>query len=498
MRRWKKIGAVAVVVGALAAITGPAAYGWDSFWSIPIDEYGASSTQDGYVFGGYSFSAGHNLDNAYHFNLFSGGWNQLAPMPDANLMSSAVPSWPYIYVFGGSIHDPDTLPPPVDYCRRYDIDTNTWDTCPPMPGARGFMASGYDPDNGKIYLAGGYSTADIDSAQTTTWEFDPVTGTYTQKAAMPNGLGGGASGFINGRLYVAGGRDASNTILDTLYIYDPATNTWSEGPPMPQPENVPGYTVNVTNAEDGVCCALYLFGYGNPLSGVGPLGRDPTETSSFGPTAGATTLIFNPAADSWAFGSDLNVAKSFSSGFDLALPPPRGEGPEGGLEYDVVSAGGLTSDTTSTDDTEAWVVSPGCNCPIPPPPPATAPSTTSASAAAAASSTATTSASASPSTATAAASSTPTSCSAATTAAASSSTAVHAAEVRRAERRRPEAGEGEGEAQGPALPRRQDHAQALHGREEGPRTRSVAEGERQEAVERLQRQADGRQRTLSG
>src|SRR6476619_2662734 len=302
MRRWKKIGAVAVVVGAFAAFTGPAAYGWDSFWSIPIDEYGASSTQEGYVFGGYSFSAGHNLDSAYHFNLFSGGWNQLAPMPDANLMSSAVPSWPYIYVFGGSIHDPDTRPPPVDYCRRYDTDTNTWDTCPPMPGTRGFMASGYDPDNGKIYLAGGYSTADIDSAQTTTWEFDPGTGTYTQKADMPNGLGGAASGFINGRLYVAGGRDASNTILDTLYIYDPATNTWSEGAPMPQPENVPGYTVNVTNAEDGVCCALYLFGYGNPLSGVGPLGRDPTETSSFGPTAGATTLIYTPAGDSWTFG----------------------------------------------------------------------------------------------------------------------------------------------------------------------------------------------------
>ena len=112
---------------------------------------------------------------------------------------------------------------------------------------------------------------------------------------MPNGLGGAGSGFINGRLYVAGGRDASNTILDTLYIYDPATNTWSKGPPMPQPENVPGYTVSVTNAEDGVRCALYLFGYGNPLSGVRAARARPDETSSFGPTAGATTLIYDPA-----------------------------------------------------------------------------------------------------------------------------------------------------------------------------------------------------------
>ena len=227
-------------------VTAPAAYGWDSFAPIPIDEFGGSSVPDGYVFGGYSFSAGQNLDTTYSFNLFGGGWTQRAPMPDANLMSSAVyyPPTNSIYVFGGAIRDPDTLPPPVDYCRLYDIGTDTWSTCPSLPDVRGFMASGYDPDNSKIYLAGGYNTADINSAQTTTWEFDPVAGTYTQKADMPNGLGGAASGFINGRLYVAGGRDATNTILDTLYIYDPATNTWSEGTRMPQPENVPGYTVS--------------------------------------------------------------------------------------------------------------------------------------------------------------------------------------------------------------------------------------------------------------
>ena len=80
--------------------------------------------------------------------------------------------------------------------------------------------------------------------------------------------------------------------------------------------------------------------------------------------------------------------------------------------------------------------------------------------------------------------------------AASTTAAVHAAEVRRAERGRSEAGEGEDEAQSPALPRRQDHPQALGGREEGPRARSVAEGEWQEAGERLQRQADCRQRGL--
>jgi N-acetylneuraminic acid mutarotase len=206
-----------------------------------VDEFGGS-TADGngwnFVFGGYSFSAGHNLDTTYGYNWFGNHWAQFASMPDATLMSSAVSYWPTrtIYVFGGSIYDPDTSPPPVDHCRVYAYDTDTWGSCPSLPDVRGFMASGYDPDNGKIYLAGGYNAATVtdESVQTTTWEFDPVAGTYTEKAPMLQGLGGAGSGISDSKLYVAGGRDVSSTNLDTLFIYDIATNTWTQGTSMPQ------------------------------------------------------------------------------------------------------------------------------------------------------------------------------------------------------------------------------------------------------------------------
>jgi pimeloyl-ACP methyl ester carboxylesterase len=193
---------VALAIAALAAVTGPAVYGstsgpapqaspagggWVTTAPMPIDAFGASAASRGWVFGGYSFSAGQNLDTAYRYDPFGDHWTQLASMFDAHLMSSAVfyPPTNSIYVFGGAIRDPDTLPPPVDYCRVYHPGNDTWDTCPSLPDVRGFMASGYDPANGKIYLAGGYNTATIDSAQTTTWEFDPIAGTYTQKADIP-------------------------------------------------------------------------------------------------------------------------------------------------------------------------------------------------------------------------------------------------------------------------------------------------------------------------
>jgi N-acetylneuraminic acid mutarotase len=186
VRRWTRLGA-ALAIAALAAVTGPAVYGstsrpapqgspaggWNTVEPITVDEFGGSSTSDsryGYIFGGYSFTAGQNLATAYRYDWFGSDWTQLASMSDAHLMSSAVfyPPTNLIYVFGGAIRDPDTLPPPVDYCRIYDRFADTWGTCPSLPDVRGFMASGYDANNGKIYLAGGYNTATIDSAQTTT------------------------------------------------------------------------------------------------------------------------------------------------------------------------------------------------------------------------------------------------------------------------------------------------------------------------------------------
>ena len=124
MRRWTRVGA-ALAIAALAAVTGQAVYGstsrpapagggWSTNAPMPIDAFGASAVSDGWVFGGYSFSAGQNLDTAYKYEWFGDHWTQLASMSDAHLMSSAVPYGNSIYVFGGAIRDPDTMPPPVD------------------------------------------------------------------------------------------------------------------------------------------------------------------------------------------------------------------------------------------------------------------------------------------------------------------------------------------------------------------------------------------------
>jgi len=209
---------------------------------LPIDEFGGSATSDGtysYEFGGHSFSLGPgpegDLNSTNRYDPATDTWASLAAAPDnAMLMSSAVyyPPTNSIYVFGGTNRDPANTPPPVSTVRVYDIATDTWSAGPALPDVRAFMASGYA--NGKIYLAGGYNLGTVDSGQTTTWEFDPVAGTYTEKAPMPLGIGGTGYGIIDGKLYVAGGRDINNNNYDTLYVYDIANDAWSTGPPCPR------------------------------------------------------------------------------------------------------------------------------------------------------------------------------------------------------------------------------------------------------------------------
>jgi N-acetylneuraminic acid mutarotase len=100
-------------------------------------------------------------------------------------------------VFGDSDPDAQTV---NNLNQIYDIASNTWSAGAPLPDLRSFMASGYSPDNGKIYLVGGYNTAFVDSGQPDTWEYDPVADTYTNKTDIPELTGGYASGIINGHL----------------------------------------------------------------------------------------------------------------------------------------------------------------------------------------------------------------------------------------------------------------------------------------------------------
>ena len=65
---------------------------------------------------------------------------------------------------------------------------------------------------------------------------------------MPSGMEGAAAAVLDGKLYVLGGSTASSgmatVVFDLVYIYDPAVDSWSVGPPMAAPRYGAAATVH--------------------------------------------------------------------------------------------------------------------------------------------------------------------------------------------------------------------------------------------------------------
>ena len=229
----------------------------------PPTAYGGSATSNGtyaYVAGGYSFDVGNDTNIFQRYDPVADAWTVLAPMPDAVTMASAVysPVNNKVYVFGGENITGGTV---SNATRIYDIPTNTWSAGANMPDIRAFMASGYNSANGKIYLIAGYSTGNVTPAGTQVWEYDPIANTFnTSRMPYPNanGIGGPGFGIINGHFYVAGGRDGTNTEIALVYDYNIGADTWTARASLPAPNNVPGS--GVVNGQ------LAVFGGGNPFA----------------------------------------------------------------------------------------------------------------------------------------------------------------------------------------------------------------------------------------
>ena len=101
-----------------------------------------------------------------------------------------------------------------------------WVAQPDVPGARQEVS--YVQLGGKFYLAGNGNTHQ---------QFDPQTGQWTSVAPLP--VSGGTNldhiqgVAYGGKIYYIGGLTSwPNAEVGTVYIYDPATNTFSQGTPM--------------------------------------------------------------------------------------------------------------------------------------------------------------------------------------------------------------------------------------------------------------------------
>ena len=145
----------------------------------------------------------------------SDSWLTLANMP-ANRTGPAVvtvtdaAAQSIVYTIGGL--SPTRMPSAK--VTAYDVATNTWTFRRPLPRALA-GSSGAGVIDGKIYVSGGYSDWGGDFPEGSLYMYDPATNTWTRKSDIPRvdgpggdhyyGLGDGVTGVIKKNLYVVSG-----------------------------------------------------------------------------------------------------------------------------------------------------------------------------------------------------------------------------------------------------------------------------------------------------
>jgi len=237
----------------------PANDAWTKKRNMPIALHHIALAEVGgkiYVFGGFKYpdsgpAAWQPVDSVWEYDPAADSWKPLAPMPTKRGSPNAVVVSGKVHVIGGAGLHPgskETVVHParphrsLDTHEVYDPATNSWSVKQSMPTARNHAAAGFV--NGKIYVIGGRIGAafitrasNVDIVEV----YDVATDQWGDlKAPMPTPRSATAWGVHKGLIYVAGGEQRTNDFQRTfrsVEAYNPANNRWSKLTPMQFPRH---------------------------------------------------------------------------------------------------------------------------------------------------------------------------------------------------------------------------------------------------------------------
>lgn len=200
-----------------------------------------------YVFGGRNPSTVFNSLEIY--NPATNTWSVGAPMPVATRgMSVALGSNGAIYAISGVTNTP------VSNVYKYTPSTNTWVAVAPIP-QKVFEAAAAATPNGKIYVFGGEPSTAGGTSTNATRIYNIATNSWSTGASMPVAVQQHSAVLgSDGKIYIIGGRTLSaGPPVGLVQIYNPATNTWSAGASM----LIPKVQFGCVKASNGL---IYVIG----------------------------------------------------------------------------------------------------------------------------------------------------------------------------------------------------------------------------------------------
>lgn len=192
------------------------------------------------LFGGTSISG--PCTTVEEYDPLTDSWSTKAAMPTVRWGHAVAAVNGKVHAIGGAEPlfrgglDPFNLFPENVYfstMEEFDPLTDSWSTKAAMPTARSHLAAA--TVNGKIYAIGGFIASDtfLPEPIATVEEYDPLTDSWSTKAPMPTARARHTATTVNGKIYVIGGSSTTYDTLTTVEEYDPLTNSWSTKAPMP-------------------------------------------------------------------------------------------------------------------------------------------------------------------------------------------------------------------------------------------------------------------------
>ncbi len=200
-----------------------------------------------YTVGGRtSDDAGSDFQHVLKYDPNTNSWTQMGvTLPDNQVNNMAcdvltVSGTPFIYCVGGSAAGQATA---TDRVFFYDPVTDTVTTLTaaddwPGDAAGTILPGGFAVANNKLYILGGFN---INVASTNEiWEFDPTAAAgsrWTQKVNTPEGVMYAPTCTIGGIIYLAGASDyQGGTVVDTTnsFSFDPVGNSIGTIAPIPR------------------------------------------------------------------------------------------------------------------------------------------------------------------------------------------------------------------------------------------------------------------------
>ena len=238
---------------------------WSALPTLPVgrsEAMGATVNGKLYVFGGFADYTAVGTNRADCYDPATKTWKQIADIPVGLSHSGTAADDRYVYLAGGyswnSSHTAQLYGTRTVY--RYDTINNTWDTIQPLPVER---ATGQLQFIGRtLHYFGGADITRADRSEHWSLDVDTPGATWVSRAPMLTARNHFGSAVLNGKIYAMGGailQDENETALTTMEIYDPATNTWSTGPSLPNPRALIQSAVEVYHGKIYVAGGEYYW-----------------------------------------------------------------------------------------------------------------------------------------------------------------------------------------------------------------------------------------------